>query len=729
MKPPWEAVGLNREEKEAAARLLGREPNALEWGLFGALWSEHCSYKSSKGVLGWMPKAGRAVVSGPGGNAGVVRLNDRVEVAFKVESHNHPSFVEPVQGAETGVGGIIRDVVAMGARPVALMDSLRFGTDEHAALLRHRVVEGVGRYGNAIGVPTVGGEVFYAPGYAKNPLVNVVCVGVRDAGTAIDAAGCRPGDVLYLIGQATGRDGIHGASLLASRDFSAGDEDLRPTVQVGDPFTGKLLLEATLDAARTGAVTAVQDLGAAGLASATSELAVRSGVGLLLYLDRVPTREPHLTPYDLMMSETQERMLLALDPGRAEEALAVVRRWGLAPHLLGEATADGMLRLRYRSELVAEVPAAALVDGCPVRPAPARVRPEPPAIPRRVEAWPDADVIRGVLAHPDVASRRAIYERYDAMIQTQTVWGPEHEAAVLDLHQGGGLALAVAGPGRWCAVDAYAGGAGAVCAAVGRLAATGALTLGLTDGLNAGNPDKAPVYAAFSAMVAGIADAAEALAVPVTGGNVSFHNETDGVAIWPTAVIGAVGRHPDPRAPVADTIPGAGFDLWLMNPEPHPAIGASVFEAVTGRPVSAYPRPRLTMMAEAVRLVSSLAEGADASRMAIRYIAVGGLFTALVRMTLGAAEGLGLTVSLPPGAGPGDLFGEEAGRFVLASERGLAPWIERQAAAHGIRIVPIGESEASDGIQIRVDQRTLAWSRRALSEAWAGSEREDADGL
>lgn len=726
---PWEAVGLSLGEAEAARRLLGREPNDLEWGLFGALWSEHCSYKSSKGVLGWMPKAGPAVVSGPGGNAGVVRVNERVEVAFKVESHNHPSFVEPVQGAETGVGGIIRDVVAMGARPVALMDSLRFGTDEHSRLIRHGVVEGVGGYGNAIGVPTVGGEVFYAPGYAKNPLVNVLCVGVREAGSAVDASGCRVGDALYLIGQATGRDGIHGASLLASRDFSAGDEDLRPTVQVGDPYTGKLLLDATLDAVKTGAVTAVQDLGAAGLASATSELAARSGVGLVLYLDRVPSRQPHLSGYDLMMSETQERMLLAVDPARAEEALRVVRRWGLEPHWIGAATGDGVLRLRYGAEPVAEIPAEALVDGCPARPGPAKVLPAEPSRPDVEAAWPDHATCLALLSHPDVVSRRAIYERYDSMIQTQTIWGPEHETAVLNLHQGGGVAVTVAGPARWAAVDAYAGGMGAVAAAVGRIAAAGAEPLGLTDGLNAGNPDKPAVYDAFCALVAGIADAAEALEVPVTGGNVSFHNETDGVAIWPTAVIGAVGRHPRPLRPVPDAALGSGQRLLLVTPERDPGIGGSVFEAITvGRP-TAYPRPDLETMAGAVRFVASLGEAEEAWRIGVRYIGVGGLFIALVRFLLGGPDGVGLDVSLCSDAGPATLFGEGAGRFLIAVDRARADELRRRADSAGIAAEEIGATVAGEGIRIRFHGGVVALTRGELTDTWAGPGREGSDGL
>ncbi len=725
-----DAVGLTAKEAERVRQLCGREPNDLEWGLFGALWSEHCSYKSSKRVLAWLPKEGPQVVAGPGGNAGVVRLDDRMEIAFKVESHNHPSYVEPVQGAATGVGGIIRDIVAMGARPIALMDSLRFGLESNGQRLRDGVVAGIGGYGNAIGVPTVGGEVYYGPGYAKNPLVNVLCVGVRQSKDAIiGASGARAGQMVYLLGQATGRDGIHGASLLASRDFSAADQDMRPTVQVGDPYTGKLLMEATLAAIETGGVAAVQDLGAAGLVSASSELAVQSQVGLELHLDQVPCRESAMSGYEMMMSETQERMLLVLNSEHGGEALAAISQWGLNATPIGRVTASGRYVLYFGEHEVANLEASWLVDGCPLTPAgkdlvaPAfkPMRPSPAYMDEGFEEGFDEGALMAIASDPDCRERRPIFQRYDSMIQTATVWGPDHEVSVLTVDGSPwGLALAVSGIGRWAAVDPYAGGAAAVSVVVSRLATQGAQALGLTDGLNAGNPDKPEVKQAFEQMVLGIRDAARALDVPVTGGNVSFHNETDGAAIWPTPVIGGVGRHFHPTAPVADSLNRSDVTLLLINPALSPSLGGSVWERQHGV-LTAYPRVRLSDLAHTVTWLRTAAADVDSDIRAVRVVADGGLWLALVKMWLASAPSVGMTVTLEAVHAVQRLLSEEAGQFLaaVATSRVESTLLKLQSNAIGCLVV--GQGHDGDHLELQVgcpSQWTRRWSRSQMRAAW-----------
>lgn len=721
-----QAVGLSAREAQVARQFVGREPNDLEWGLFGALWSEHCSYKSSRRVLAWLPKAGAAVVAGPGGNAGVVRLDDEVEVAFKVESHNHPSYVEPVQGAATGVGGIIRDIVAMGARPIALMDSLRFGDDDHAHRLLNGVVAGVGGYGNAIGVPTVGGEVYYGPGYDKNPLVNVLCVGTRQSGRDVGARGARVGQTVYLLGQATGRDGIHGASLLASRDFSAEDQDMRPTVQVGDPYTGKLLMEATLAAIETGGVAAVQDLGAAGLASSSSELAVQSGVGLELDLDQVPCRELHMSAYEIMLSETQERMLLVFNAERGQEALAAISAWGLTAQPIGRVVAGGRYVLRYEGIEVANLEASWLVDGCPLVAAGSMVPSVAPEVGQAAESvsFEGRDLL-AILGDPDCRDRQPIYQRYDSMIQTATVWGPEHDVAILALKGTRyGLCLAISGPGRWAAVDAYAGGRAAVALVVARLATQGAVPLGLTDGLNLGNPDKPEVKAAFEQMILGIREAALALDVPVTGGNVSFHNETDGQAIWPTPVIGGVGRRERPTAPWADGLSGENLRLILVNPPLVPTLGGSVGERFHGK-LRAYPRVRLQDLARSAAWLRQLSQNAVGVR-AVRAVADGGVWLAVVKMWLAGPAGVGVRLDLDESALSWPrLLCEEVGQFLVAVDESHLRIVIDQLALHGLQTRNLGQSVAGTHLTLRVNGDEVGcWPRQEISAAWRSWEGE-----
>ncbi len=719
----YREVGLSAEEFALIGQLLKRVPNDLELGLFGVLWSEHCSYKSSKNLLAWLPGDGPAVVQGPGENAGIVALNDQVHVAFKVESHNHPSFVEPLQGAATGVGGILRDIVAMGARPVALADSLRFGTDGAAQDLQHGVVEGIGAYGNAIGIPTVTGEVGYAPVYDGNPLVNVMAVGLLPAGQAVSASGAREGSYLLLLGQATGRDGIHGASLLASQDFGEDAEHMRPTVQVGDPFMGKLLMESTLEIVATGLADAVQDLGAAGLASSISEMAYHSDMGAEIWIDEVPCREPAMSPYDIMLSETQERMLVVIAPEHMDAVSKILEHWELPFRIIGKVTGDKILRIVQEGGVEAAALPPELLSGvCPRKPAlPAladKIRREEPASEGVQLLNFDREWALQVLGSPDCRSRAQVYERYDSMILTNTIWGPAHDLAVIGV-QGSqdGLAIAIAGPGRYSARDAYSGGMGAVCRALAPLVAQGAEPLGLTDGINAGNPDEDAVFAQLTGLIAGIADASRAFSVPVTGGNVSLHNVTAGSPIWPTAVIGAVGRHLYPHTPVADGPEGAGQDIIWVNPAGQHSLGGSVFEMGQQR-LREYPRPQLERLAPAFRVLAQIIREHHRS-CAARAIADGGLFVALSRALLASADSsVGLSITLAREDIAGQLFSEVAGQFVLFCPEKESAHVMEALGAQDIFSVKIGRTTADSAFTVRAG-RTYVYDRNELAVTYA----------
>ncbi|MCL8207904.1 MAG: phosphoribosylformylglycinamidine synthase subunit PurL [Actinomycetia bacterium] len=718
---PYEVVGLTPAEYAALVAALGRTPNLLELGLVGALWSEHCSYKSSKATLTWLKPPPGTVVQGLGENAGVVELVPGWEVAFKVESHNHPSYVEPFQGAATGVGGIIRDVLAMGAEPIALLDSLHFGTGAEGRRLLPRVVEGIAFYGNAVGVPTVGGEVGYGPEYETNPLVNVMCVGIRPASRRIGAGARRPGDRVLLVGARTGRDGIGGASLLASRAFAGeGGDDLRPSVQVGDPFLGKLLIEAVLAALATGKVTAVQDCGAAGLTSATAEMARQGGTGIRLDVDRVPRREAGMTPEEVMLSESQERMLLAVAPEDVEAVAAAVRRYGVEATVVGEVTDSGNLEVMAGGAVVGQVPVALLTDGCPTRPAPAR-RPGPMAHRPWVPTAPfDPEEGLRVLAHPLSRSRADIYTQYDYMVQTRTVAGPGADAAVLALREVPvGLALTVDGPGRWCARDPYAGAARAVVEAVMNLVVSGAEPLGLTDGINCGSPDDPAVFAAFAGLVAGVADAARALGVPVTGGNVSFYNQTGGRAIWPTPVIGAVGRHPRPTRPIRPGWTEAGLVLLRVG-APEGDLGATAWRIAAGD--GGLDAARAPDLARAAAVVGVIRDAGRAGWVrAAHDVADGGLFVTLAEMLLAARPGVrSVAVRLAGPARPA-LFDEGPAQAVLAVAPADVAAVQERARAAGVPCAVLGQTgTGDDGMTVEADDGRFLWPVDALARAYRG---------
>ena len=544
-------LGLTDSEYERIVELLEREPNGVELAMFSLLWSEHCAYKHSRKLLRRLPTEGPRVLMGPGENAGAVDVGAGHAVAFKVESHNHPSAVEPFQGAATGVGGILRDVFALGARPIAVLDSLRFGEleSERSRYLLDRVVAGIGHYGNSIGVPTVGGEIYFEAPYEYNCLVNAMCVGLAPTERLVRSAAAGVGNIVLLLGASTGRDGIGGASVLASAELAEGAE-MRPSVQIGDPFEEKKLMECCLELLDRGLLVALQDLGAAGLTSSSAEMAASGGVGIDLHVDRVPLREADMEPFEIMISESQERMLAVVQPWRLGDVLAVCERWQTGAAAIGEVTETGRVRVLAGDQVVGDAPVAALIDECPLY----DLRPEEPSewlYGNRASLDPSAEageILLSLLASPSIASKRWAFERYDSIVQSRTVRRPETaDAAVLKLEEtGGAIAVAIDGNGRRVACDPYRGAVEAVLECAQNLACVGAEPLGLTNCLNFGNPEKPHVAWQLDRSVQGLADACAALGVPVVGGNVSLYNETDAGPIYPTPVVGLVGELPDP---------------------------------------------------------------------------------------------------------------------------------------------------------------------------------------
>ena len=556
--------GVTREEYARIQQILGRDPNITELGIFSVMWSEHCSYKSSKVHLKRLPTRGKLVVQGPGENAGVVDIGDGLVAAFKIESHNHPSYVEPFQGATTGVGGILRDIFTMGARPIAVLDSLRFGEitpskntiAEDAARNRRildGVVRGIGSYGNCFGVPTIGGEVAFEPCYSQNPLVNALALGIAKKEEIFLAKAKGIGNPVIYVGAKTGRDGIHGASLLASAEFTEESKQKRPNVQVGDPFMEKLLLEACLEAMQTGAVVAIQDMGAAGLTCSTMEMASRGGTGIEIDLAKVPQRETGMTPYEIMLSESQERMLLVAENGLEHEVLAVFKKWGLDAVVVGQVTEGGIARINNNGRVAAEIPAHPLAEEGPVyhRPIAApspRIQTEKDWFAFAPEGANLTANLGKLLASPAIASKRWITEQYDTSVRTNTLAGPgASDAAVVRIKDPKtgvvkrALALSTDGNGRWCQLNPRVGAMHAVAEAARNVACSGAHPIAATNCLNFGSPEKPEAMWQFSETIDGLAEACTALGTPITGGNVSFYNETLGKSIYPTPVIGVLG--------------------------------------------------------------------------------------------------------------------------------------------------------------------------------------------
>jgi phosphoribosylformylglycinamidine synthase subunit PurL len=682
-------MGLSADEFARAAAILGRTPNLTETGIFAAMWSEHCSYKSSKVWLRKLPTSGKRIICGPGENAGVIDIGDGEAVVFKIESHNHPSFIEPHQGAATGVGGILRDVFTMGARPIALLDSLSFGSPDHPKT-RHLVagvVGGIGGYGNCVGVPTVGGECRFHPAYNGNILVNAMCVGLARSDRLFYSAAAGPGNLVVYVGARTGRDGIHGATM-ASAEFGAATQAMRPTVQVGDPFTEKLLIEACLELMQTDAIVAIQDMGAAGLTSSSVEMAGKGGLGVELDLDRVPLREAGMTPYEIMLSESQERMLMILAPGREAEARRVFQKWELDFAAIGRVTDTGRLTLRMRGEVVADIPASPLVGAAPVYERPVARRPAAPAIdPASLPARDPLHSLKRLMACPDLASKRWIWQQYDHLVQGNTMKRPGGDAAVIRVNDSGkALALATDCTPRYCRADPAQGGMQAVAESWRNLSAVGALPLALTDCMNFGNPEKPEIMGEFAGVVEGMRAACLALDYPVVSGNVSLYNETSGQAILPTPVIGGVGLLPEAERAVDLALKHDGNALLLVG-ETTGHLGASLYlREIEAREDGSPPPVDLAAERRNGDFVRALI-GAGAVA-ACHDVSDGGLFVALAEMAIAGRRGLvldPLPTGLPLHAW---LFGEDQARFVIEAANPEA--VSRPAAAAGVTIQRIG---------------------------------------
>lgn len=705
--------GLTEEEYARLVERLGRPPTLVELGMVGVMWSEHCSYKSSRLHLKRLPTAGPQVIQGPGENAGVVDIGEGLCAVFKIESHNHPSFVEPFQGAATGVGGILRDVFTMGARPLAVLDALRFGpivpeagaSPEVAARNRRLlegVVGGIAFYGNCFGVPTVGGEIHFEPHYSANPLVNVLALGVAPRERLFFARARGPGNPVLYVGARTGRDGIHGASLLASATFDERSEQKRPSVQVGDPFLEKLLLEACLEAMAAGGVVAIQDMGAGGLTCASAELAARGGLGMELHLERVPQREVGMSAYEILLSESQERMLLVVErehQGRLEKIFA---RWGVKAVAIGCVTDDGLLRARHHGQVVAEVPARLLTEEAPQYQRP--VQPWAVGAPAMLELLPDdrdfTDALRRLLASPAIASKRWVWEQYDWMVRTNTVLGPGRgDAAVLRIKGSGrGLAISTDGNGRWCRLDPFRGALHAVAEAARNVACVGARPLAVTNCLNFGSPERPEVMGQFVAVIEGLAEACQALGTPVTGGNVSFYNETLGVAIDPTPIVGMLGLLEDVHTARGRTVQREGQVLVLLDGDGTPRSRrqsaeelASTEYAKTVRGVVGGRPPAVDLAAEQRLIECLLALSARGWIVAAHDVSDGGLAVALAECCFGSG-GLGVQVE-GQGEEPAEvaLFGERGARAVVATERQWVEPLRELAAQKGVAVQVMGK--------------------------------------
>jgi phosphoribosylformylglycinamidine synthase II len=764
--------GLSAVEYARVKQILGREPNITELGIFSVMWSEHCSYKSSKVHLKRLPTRGKLVVQGPGENAGVVDIGDGLVAAFKIESHNHPSYVEPFQGATTGVGGILRDIFTMGARPIAILDSLRFGpitadglvtplTTRHSPLpseisanrrILDGVVRGIGNYGNCFGVPTVGGEVCFEPCYSQNPLVNALALGIAKKEDLFFAKAKGTGNPVIYVGAKTGRDGIHGASLLASAEFTEESKQKRPNVQVGDPFVEKLLLEACLEAMQTGAVVAIQDMGAAGLTCSTTEMASRGGTGIEIELAKVPQRETGMTPYEIMLSESQERMLLVAEKGREHEVLSVFKKWGLDAMVVGQVTDCGLMRVKDHGKVVAEIPAHPLAEEGPVY-----QRPITPPAPRKETAanWfsfsPEGTNLTQnfvkLLASPVIASKLWITEQYDTSVRTNTLAGPgASDAAVVrikDPKTGAvkrALALSTDGNGRWCQLNPRVGAMHAVAEAARNVAASGARPIAATNCLNFGSPEKPEVMWQFSEVIDGLAEACTALGAPITGGNVSFYNETLGKSIYPTPVIGVLGVIEDVSHVLkiafreegdvillldgSTSVVGAQHAAPLLGTQPS-ALGrefsSSEYSKTIGGITAGEP-PAIDLAAEKRLIDCLVALAAESALQSAHDISDGGLAVTLAESCF-AANGFGAHAKLDE-RGPAEavVFNERGARAVVSVTPSNLAAVLDTARQYKVAAHHIGQVTRGDAFRIEHKGRAVIDSPvEALRDTWAHS--------
>jgi phosphoribosylformylglycinamidine synthase II len=727
-------LGLTDFEYGRINELLSREPNDTELAMFSLLWSEHCAYKHSRKLLGRLPTEGDRVLMGPGENAGAVEVGEDHAVAFKVESHNHPSAVEPFQGAATGVGGILRDVFAIGARPIAILDSLRFGEldSERSRYLFEGAVAGIGHYGNSIGVPTVGGELGFEPPYEHNCLINAMCVGLARKDEMVRSAATGAGNVVVLIGASTGRDGIGGASVLASAELEAGDDAKRPSVQIGDPFEESKLLECCLELLRDELLVSLQDLGAAGLTSSAGEMGSKGGVGIEIDVAKVPLREPDLEPFEVMISESQERMLAVVEPGKLDRVVAACERWQTGVAAIGRVTDDGRLRVLDGTSEVADVPVSALVDGCPLY----DLEPAEPdgwmygnrsTFAERVAATaggstdpgdPSA-ILLGLLGSPNVASARWAFEQYDSVVGSRTARRPESaDAAVLMVPEAGNaVAVSIDGNGRRVACDPYAGAVEAVLECAQNLACVGAEPLGLTNCLNFGNPEKPAVAWQLDRAVSGLADACTELGVPVVGGNVSLYNETEEGPIYPTPIVGLVGELPAAELAVGLDLRD-GDEIALVGPFT-PSLAGSELAKLRGELGKGLPGNAIGPVAEALELVRELVR--DGAARAAHDISDGGLACAIAEMAI--AGGVGGRLDLDPlielrgCSGETALFGEGPGGILLAVAAQELDALNERAARTGVDVLRLGQG-GGERLEIAAAERDVSLPLAQAEDAW-----------
>ncbi len=725
-----ERHGLTRDEYQRIVEILGREPTFTELGIFSVMWSEHCSYKSSRVHLRKLPTTGRRVIQGPGENAGAVDIGDGLAAVFKIESHNHPSFIEPYQGAATGVGGIIRDIFTMGARPIALLNSLRFGPLEDPLVRRTfaGVVAGIAGYGNSIGIPTVGGEIAFDESYTRNPLVNVFCLGIAKSEEIVKAAASGAGNPVYYVGAKTGRDGIHGATM-ASAEFDDKSAEKRPAVQVGDPFMEKLLLEACLEVMKTDALVGIQDMGAAGLTCSTCEMGARGGSGIAIDVSLVPQRETRMTPYEIMLSESQERMLLVVKKGREREVERIFDKWDLHAVRIGEVTNDGRLHVRERSQTVAEIPTTALTDDAPVydRPMtePAYIAEAAQLALRSLGKPPAPSVVfTRLLASPTIASKRWVYRQYDHMVRTNTLVIPGMGAGVVRVKgTGRALALSVDGNGRYVYLDPFLGAQLAVAEAARNVACAGAEPVGATNCLNFGNPERPEIMWQFARAVDGLATACRALDIPITGGNVSLYNETDGRAVLPTPVLGVVGIIEDDSRVVRRTFQREGDLIVLLGTSANELGGSEYLKTIHGLVRGRPPALDLGREAALQRLiVDAIAQGLIRSA---HDCAEGGLAITIAECCFDS--GLGALADLPAvDVDAADfcdistLFNESASRVVASADPQAAERLVQLGEKRSVPARVIGRV-GGDRIRIGIDGRGV------IDEPVVGAERIWAD--
>jgi phosphoribosylformylglycinamidine synthase subunit PurL len=713
--PKYRELGLTDSEYELIVEKLGREPNDVELAMFSLLWSEHCAYKHSRKLLRRLPTEGERVVMGPGENAGAVDVGKGYAVAFKVESHNHPSAVEPFQGAATGVGGIMRDVFAIGARPIALLDSLRFG-ELDSVRSRHLLdgaVRGIGHYGNSIGVPTVGGEIYFEDPYEHNCLVNAMCIGFAKTQDMVRAAAAGPGNAIVLMGASTGRDGIGGASVLASAELGEGDEEKRPTVQIGDPFEESKLVECCLELLAKDLLVSLQDLGAAGLTSSAGEMASAGGVGIDIDVAEVPLREADMEPFEIMVSESQERMLAVVEPERVAEVRAICEKWQTGSAQIGTVTEGGQIRILREGEVVGEMPVEALVDGCPLY----DLEPAEP------EGWiygnratleetasPEEELL-ALLSAPSIASKRWVFEQYDWLVGSRTVRRPEQaDAAVLNLPEAdNAIAVSIDGNGRKVACDPHAGTIEAVLECAQNLACVGAEPLGLTNCLNFGNPEKPTGAWQLDRAVSGLADACNALGVPVVGGNVSLYNEGPEGPIYPTPVVAMVGELPDPTKVAGGAFVAEGDAIGLIGPF-EPNLAGSELAKQRGELDMGLPEPKVADVAAACAIVRDAVRAGQLA--SVHDVSDGGLAVAIAECAIAGEIGCETNVEhlRERGAQPTEaLFGEGPGGFLVSGDR---------AALEELGAVLVG-TVGGERISIGAGDRSLSVSLAEAHEAWA----------